>query len=96
MICNFRELTRGGSYAGIIGDVDLKECCLSAALRDRFDYRTPSTGISGTDKDVKRPDRESTCNFLADASVGSGDQRCLHVRPFRAGDLVTIFLILAR
>jgi hypothetical protein len=53
MIRNFRELTRSGSNAGIIGDVDFEERCLSAVLCDRVRCYTSCATIPRSYEDVK-------------------------------------------
>jgi hypothetical protein len=53
MIRNFRELTRSGSNAGIVGDVDFEERCLSAVLRDRVRCYTSCATIPRSYEDVK-------------------------------------------
>ena len=53
MIRNFRELTRSGSNAGIVGDVDFEERCLAAVLRDRVRCYASCATIPRSYEDVK-------------------------------------------
>ena len=80
MIRNFRGRTRSGSNAGIIGDVDFEERCLSAVLCNRVRCYTSCTTIPRSHEDVKTLSHKLTRDLMADPFVRSCDQRCLHLR----------------
>jgi len=79
VILDVQEFTRGASDAVIVGNVYFQKCRLARLLRDRVCRFATSLCIPRTDEHVKPFGRELSCDFVADAFVGAGNQHGFHV-----------------